>query len=398
MSATAVTTALPLRWQNPRPVGPLSSAKILPLLRAGTAASPARADLKLQLAKALFRTKQFDEIIGRLGPEIADDSADPELLYHVGRAALEIRDDRTALSALQPAADKGFAPAFGYLAEALQRLDRPDEALDAALKRLETSPSNFPAIKVVARVLLERGEAERLWTLCVDLRAKGAWGTWLSAAMTTAAATLANDREFRALMDRPRWFSATSLPVAADFNNELMTELLALRSDDAAMRVDALEHLGGPVAQHLLNSLRAAVDTYVAQRQSFTTDPTNVHQPASVSLHSWMITIHDNKHHGWHIHPAGWISGVYYVGMPEVAREDDTRPGAIEFGPYPFAGDERLFHPYRWHVTPAPGLLVIFPSYYAHRTWPTGVAGLRICVPFDVRPCERRQNEQRRDE
>jgi uncharacterized protein (TIGR02466 family) len=393
-----VTTSLPLRWQNPQPVGPLSSAKILPLLRAGTAAWPARADLKLQLAKALFRAKQFDEINGRLGPEIVDNNTDPELLYHVGRAALEIRDDRKALSALQPAADKGFAPAFGYLAEALQRLDRPEEALDAALKRLDTSPSNFPAIKVVARMLLERGEAERLWTLCVDLRAKGAWGPWFMAAMTTAAAALANDREFSALMDRPRWFSAKLLPVAGDFNNELMTELLALMSNDAGMRVDELERLGGPIAQDLLGSIRAALEAYVAQRQVFTTDPMILHRPASVSLHSWVIMTHDDKHHSWHIHQAGWISGVYYVRIPEMARDEDARPGAIEFGPYPFAGEQQLFHSYRWHVKPAPGLLVMFPSYYAHRTWPTGVAKPRMCVPFDVRPYKRRQDEQRRDE
>jgi hypothetical protein len=398
MSIAAQTTSLPLRWQNPEPVGPLSFAKVLPLLRAGVAALPARSDLKLQLAKALFQAKQFDEVLGRLGPEIADDGTDPKLLYYVGRAALEVRDDRTALSALKQAADRDFAPAFGYFAEALQRLDRPDEALHAALKRLETSPSNFAAIKVLARVLLERGQAERLWTLCVSLRAGGTWGSWFSAAMTTASAALGNDREFRGLMDRPRWFSARRLPAAVDFNNALMTELLALRSDDAGIRVDELERRGGPAAQDLLGSIRASVDTYVAQRQVFTTDPMIVHRPASVSLHSWVITTHDHQHHGWHIHQAGWISGVYYVGMPEVAGGDDPRPGAIEFGPYPFAGDERLFHSYRWHVAPAPGLLVIFPSYYPHRTWPTGVAGLRICVPFDVRPCERRQNEQRRDE
>jgi tetratricopeptide (TPR) repeat protein len=398
VSIAASTTSLPLRWQNPEPVGPLSFAKVLPLLRAGVAAWPARPDLKLQLAKALFQAKQFDEILGRLRPEIADDGADPKLLYYVGRAALEVRDDRTALSALKQAADSDFAPAFGYLAEALQRLDRPDEALDAALKRLETAPSNFPAIKVVARVLLERGQAERLWTLCVDLRARGTWGSWFSAAMASAAAALGNDREFWALMNRPRWFSATSLPVAGDFNNALVTELLALRSDDSRPRVDDLEHRGGPAAQDLMGSIRACVDTYIAQRQVFTTDPMIVHRPASVSLRSWAITIHDHKHHGWHIHQTGWISGVYYVRTPELAPGDDTRLGAIEFGPYPFAGEEQLSRSYRWHVAPAPGLLVLFPSYYPHRTWPTGAADLRICVPFDVRPRERPQNERRRDE
>jgi tetratricopeptide (TPR) repeat protein len=358
------------------------------LLRAGVAAAPGRADLKLQLAKALFQAKKIDEIINRLGPEIADDDAAPELLHYIGRAALATREDRTALSALGAAVAKGFAPALGDLAVALLRLDRRGEALDAALQRLETAPSSFQAIDVAARVLLDSGQAERLWQLCLGLRDRGAWGAWFSAAMATAAAALRLDHEFRELMNRSRWFSACRLPAADDFNEVLAAELLALRSADRSMRIDELERVGGPTAQHLIGRIRSAVEAYVAQRQGFTSDPMMVHRPASVTLNSWVIVIHDHQHNGWHLHQAGWISGVYYVTMPKVARGDDARAGAIEFGPYPFEGDEQPFQSNRWHLTPEPGLLVMFPSYYAHRTWPTSLADLRICIPFDVRPAK----------
>jgi Putative 2OG-Fe(II) oxygenase len=61
--------------------------------------------------------------------------------------------------------------------------------------------------------------------------------------------------------------------------------------------------------------------------------------------------------------------------------------GMIEFGPCPFAqADEEKLRPYRWRIRPEPGLLLLFPSYLTHRTWPTGKPEHRICVAFDVRP------------
>jgi tetratricopeptide (TPR) repeat protein len=181
---------LPLQWRDPKPVKPFSSAKILPLLRAGVAAAPDLADLRRQLVHALFRTGAMAQIVDRGQAAVADDIADADFLYYLGRAALATQDNHLAFETLQRAAAKGFAPAFGYLAEALQRLDRPDEALKAALQRSETLPADFASIKVVARVLLGRGEAERLWNLCVYLRARGAWGAWFSTVMASAAATL----------------------------------------------------------------------------------------------------------------------------------------------------------------------------------------------------------------
>jgi uncharacterized protein (TIGR02466 family) len=101
-------------------------------------------------------------------------------------------------------------------------------------------------------------------------------------------------------------------------------------------------------------------------------------------LNGWAVVVHDDGHENWHMHPSGWISGVYYVAVPEIRSNAGESPGAIEFGPFPFGGAANVPSWPRRRVTPHAGLLLLFPSYYAHRTWPTGVAEPRICVAFDV--------------
>ena len=384
MTTAADVASMPLRWREPESVKPLR--KLLPVMRAGAAAAPGRSDLQLQFANALFWTGETAEIVERWRPAASDLGSKAELLYLLGRAALAVRDYPLACTALERASAMAFAPALGYLAEALYCLERPDEALDAALRRLATSPADFSAIKVAARLLLARGEPDRLWNLCLDLRARGAWGSWFSTVMVTAAAILGIDDELRTLVDRPRWFSTRRLSGADTLNPGLAAELLALSSTGAEMRVEGLEAIGGPATQRLLAQIRNAVEVYVAERETFANDPMIVRGPKDVSLHAWLITTHDEKHHNWHIHQAGWISGVYYVTVPAVQSGGDDRPGTIEFGPYPFVDGESGLAEHCWRVAPQPGLLILFPSYFAHRSRPTHVSDLRICVPFDVRP------------
>src|ERR1700687_5586530 len=133
-------TAPIIRWQTPGPTAQLPFAKILPVIRAGLAAAPEHAGLKLDLAKALFGTGRQEELVDRLRAELADEAGTPELLYYLGRAALATRDYQVAADALRAATARGMTSAFGYLAEALARLDRPDEALSAAQRGLERSP------------------------------------------------------------------------------------------------------------------------------------------------------------------------------------------------------------------------------------------------------------------
>src|SRR6476646_10216143 len=85
-----------------------------------------------------------------------------------------------------------------------------------------------------------------------------------------------------------------------------------------------------------------------------------------------------------HIHPYGWLSGVYYVSVPKTSSED-LRNGCLVLG----AMEEGLNVDPPWgirYISPAPGLLVLFPSYVPHATIPTRSPDRRICIAFDVGP------------
>ena len=89
---------------------------------------------------------------------------------------------------------------------------------------------------------------------------------------------------------------------------------------------------------------------------------------------------------GWqssHIHPSGWITGVYYVAAP-LPKGANAYRGPLVLGAL---DSQTLGIDPPWgvrEVEPAPGRLVLFPSYLPHSTLPSGVDGSRICVAFDV--------------
>jgi len=85
-----------------------------------------------------------------------------------------------------------------------------------------------------------------------------------------------------------------------------------------------------------------------------------------------------------HTHSGSWMVGVYYVSVPEL-RETDVA-GCLEFGP----PDHLVTLPEdiwpRRLVRPFPGLLLLFPGYFPHRTWPHPSQEDRIVATLDVVP------------
>ena len=393
-TSAALTSAL--CWTVPAPVKHVPFEKLLPLLRVGVAAAPDNAGLALQFAKTLFQVDRMAELVDRFRISAARDDTAVELLYYLGCAAAVTGDRALAVDALRAAADKGFDAAFGHLAEALRRVGRPGDALAAALRGLERAPSDYKSLGMVVRLLLDRGEAERLWEICANLRASGVWNAYVPSAMALAATTAAQHAQVAALVDPPRWFAAARLGRADDIGGGLAAELLSHASlaplpstkatSGAGKRIDHLQRSAGPFARDLLERIRTAVDAYALQRQGDAAHPMIVHRPQCVALNAWALAVHDDGHEDWHMHPGGWISGVYYVAVPPIDAHDGEHPGAIEFGPFPF-GTERSAPSWpRTFVTPRAGMLLLFPSFYGHRTRPTRVADPRIVVAFDVVP------------
>lgn len=106
--------------------------------------------------------------------------------------------------------------------------------------------------------------------------------------------------------------------------------------------------------------------------------------PRRWRLNVWGTLLAGGGHQLPHIHPFGWMSGVYYARLPQVADPSaEPQAGWIEFG-RPGADFHCRAEPLTRLVQPREGMIVMFPSYFYHRTVPFSDDTLRVSVAFDV--------------
>lgn len=96
---------------------------------------------------------------------------------------------------------------------------------------------------------------------------------------------------------------------------------------------------------------------------------------------SWSVRLASSGFHVSHIHPQGLLSSACYIALPDDISDERERPGWLEIGrpPAELGLDLAPFETIR----PAPGRLVLFPSYVFHGTRPFA-GGERLSVAFDL--------------
>lgn len=101
-------------------------------------------------------------------------------------------------------------------------------------------------------------------------------------------------------------------------------------------------------------------------------------------LRMWATVLREDGHQAPHIHPSGWMSGVFYLD------DGDADPAAGQGGTIVFGrGPDELSlkaAPLEFAHQPATGELLLFPSYFHHHTVPFRGSGVRISLAFDVVP------------
>ena len=116
--------------------------------------------------------------------------------------------------------------------------------------------------------------------------------------------------------------------------------------------------------------------------------PFITHMPKKWQLVAWAIVMDRQGHQLPHIHPAAWISGVYYVQLPSLMQGDGNgHAGWIEFG-RPQSDFKSKAEPEIRIFRPEEGLMFLFPSYLYHETIPYESDENRISVAFDVLPAD----------
>lgn len=148
---------------------------------------------------------------------------------------------------------------------------------------------------------------------------------------------------------------------------------------------DLLQH-DHPAIRGFHTALDEAVAAYGEALPTLPGHPHIDGRPGGYALDVWGNILRAQGHQDGHIHNLGWLSGVYYVEMPEVLSEEDAgHQGWIEFN-HPGYGIPDRGTATTHRVCPRPGMIVLFPSYVWHRTVPFDGEGERISVAFDLHP------------
>jgi len=108
--------------------------------------------------------------------------------------------------------------------------------------------------------------------------------------------------------------------------------------------------------------------------------------PKNYKIESWAVNLRSGGFQLPHVHPSGWLSGCYYLKLPDRMGLDSNSPeGWLEFGrPEEKYGITDPLATYAYQ--PIEGEMVTFPSYFWHRTVPFLSDERRISIAFDIRP------------
>lgn len=142
----------------------------------------------------------------------------------------------------------------------------------------------------------------------------------------------------------------------------------------------------GPIAD-LLEMIGQAVKAYQQARPADESHPFLAHPPSRWKYDIWATILGSQGHQAPHIHRSGWLSGCYYARIPDVMASGDGQEGWIEFGrpqDHPESKAEPVVRAYRPHE----GMVVLFPSYFYHRTIPFESDEQRISIAFDIVPVQ----------
>jgi tetratricopeptide (TPR) repeat protein len=322
-----------------------------------------------------------------------------EAHYNLGIALQETGGLEEAISSYRTAldCDPGHAGAQINIGYACKEQGRLEDAVEAYERAIAMAP-DYDKVRVnLGDVYLAQGKAEDAIDLCdaylkdrpgnISMLAFKAIALQEAGRKAAAGVLYDFDRLLRpALPPPPEGFDDMAL-----FNAALGAHLLGHPSLSPAPKSHATRlgrHSGellvdpkGPVAA-LEGMIMAAVEDYREKVPPEPGHPFLAHGPERLGLSIWGVAMDSQGHQLAHIHPSSWLSGVYYPKIPAVIT-DDGPAGWIEFGRPPedfyssVEPDVRL-------IKPEEGLMVLFPSYFYHRTIPFESDEVRISIAFDV--------------
>jgi tetratricopeptide (TPR) repeat protein len=387
-----------IRWGPHQTADLAEPTAVAGLLARAIAERPANPALRLKLADFHFDRFDFTLAAEALATALALDPTLPNARPRLARCHNVLGRHSEALEALAPLDAPDFERAVAFIG-----LSRPAEAESELRAVLVDAPHHHPACRELCKLLRRAGRIDELLATCEDLAARGVRHSQLLYGWGTALVLAGQFERARAVLLDPERVAHVALPVPAgfadiaEFNAAVADEILgnryrisefpvAAEANRGSSRVHALFAGERPeLIEALLASLLRLVEALAPARYG-PFDPWLDARPAAAHLKAWGLIQRGDAYEEWHLHPGGWLSGVYYVRVPERLSTDGAGPGCIEFGPPSALQRARPGCWPLWRHRPREGHLLLAPSHYAHHTIPSGLDEHRISFAFDVVP------------
>jgi tetratricopeptide (TPR) repeat protein len=274
-----------------------------------------------------------------------------------------------------------------------------EEAAEHAAVAAAVAPSDPAVAAALCAAWLGLGAAAEAAQLAEAMRARAPHNQ-MAWALQATAWRLVGDPRWRALWDFDRTVRSFVIPTPAGWTDlpaylaDLRGALLELHGE---LRTHPLEQSlrgGSQTTQNLQMSehpaLRAFFEVIDTPLRQYITSLEREGGPLQARntggwrvKGAWSVRLRPGGSHVDHVHTEGWISSAFYVEVP-TAVDGPDRQGWLRFGQPPFptrpALEAGLF------VKPAPGSLVLFPSYLWHGTVPFVTDETRLTIAMDFLP------------
>jgi uncharacterized protein (TIGR02466 family) len=383
----------------------LTVSQELNLLRAAHARAP-NAATRSKLARMLVLDDQFEEAIALLVGQ-ADLGYREESLLSLSYLSREQNvDNMRALAATERAFslsenDVQRAAAVAARGKCETRLGLIEQAKATLQKALEFDPNNKDACKRLAAIMLDDGQPAALIQWTDDMLLQGVNHARLFGARVLAFAQAGHMEAARSAEGFDSLHQSEQLeppPGWSDieqFNAALAEELVnhpAMRyerygsASELTWRIENPSRPDTPLFKALIAQIIKTLGKHVSALEG-SDHIWAAACPENAFLRNWCVITESTGFETWHVHQFGWLSGVYYVQIPETIANGSDHNGCLAFGlPDEFVGAEASTQFGEHLVRPQPGMLLTFPSHVYHRTYPHGTGEKRICVAFDLRP------------
>ena len=326
-----------------------------------------------------------------------------EAQYNLGTALQELGRHDEAITAYEQVLIRQpkHAAAAMNIAYGLQQMGRLDAASTAFEKAISIDPSFAKAYVNLADLRLQQGDPLAALAVCDGFLKDNPGKPDLLAFKAMVLGDAGEKKTAADLIDYDRFLKLQSIKLPAGYS-DLATFNAALGAHVASHptlnyapqshATRAGQHSGellaepkGPFAE-MEKLILNAVDKYKKNVEREPSHPFLGAQPEKMRLSIWGVIMRAAGHQIPHIHPAAWLSGVYYADVPAIVGEEvGKQAGWLVLGRPP-----DHFHNSRdaeiKAIRPEPGLMVLFPSYFYHQTIPFHTDETRISIAFDLIP------------